>query len=664
MYEAFYKLQADPFMMSPDHRFSYPHRSYTKARSHLEYGLLRGEGLVVVTGAPGMGKSTVINDVLEQYSKQHNIQVARLQTTQLEINDLLRMVAYAFGINADRMDKPTVLNRIEEYLHQQYDARRRVLLIIDEAQHLNENSLEEMRLLTNIQRDSNHRFQIFLLGQPGLQDLVRGPSMEQLRQRIVAISNFEPLNEEETRDFILHRLTVAGWDGDPEITGKAASLIHRFSEGIPRRINMICSRLLLHGAVDEKHLLDVDDVRGVLEELPIEMTENSNRKTRNPPLRIPGKGSKSIKKYERWYTAARGEGSGKQSAESIAANTAEKQLDPVAHDALTGAEYDVGALDTTHTETRRADDESHSPGTLQDIKAPVRLTAVATREIPESPSHYDSPTRSMDGAPGQAGNEPRMFSSDEVPGDDQYIDEWERLRSSQSRAGMPTWIAAVLLFGVIFVGTLAVLNWAGKTGGTAQDQEVNGLAIPKQERYQGKVTRDPGTGLGPAQLAASAPTDPENQGPGTESGVTRKDGRPVISNGVEEALRTRSMSVDRLSRSLRISLDSSEPFKQDSAQLLPQTRHSLDELARVLGHYDGFTVNVVTYSDGGATTSPGEAPKLSRLRARVVADYLIARGLEGYPMRTEGLPADVRVGSQGDSVNSDQVIDIYLTPVA
>jgi|GEM_PF-353142 len=663
MYEAFYKLRADPFMMSPDHRFSYPHHSYTKARSHLEYGLLRGEGLVVVTGAPGMGKSTVISDVLEQYSRQHNIQVARLQTTQLETNDLLRMVAYSFGINADRIDKPTAINRIEEYLHQQYDARHRVLLIIDEAQHLNEGSLEELRLLTNIQRDSNQRFQIFLLGQPQLQSLVRGPSMEQLRQRIVAISNFDPLGEEETREFILHRLTVAGWEGDPEITGKAVSLIHRFSEGVPRRINMICSRLLLHGAVDEKHLLDVDDVRGVLDELPLEMTEDSNRTTRNPPLRIPGRGSKSIKKYERWYAAARGEASGKPSAKTAISSTAEEQLDIVAHDALSDTDLDVLELDNAHPETRSVDDEVDSLANLQDIKAPVRLTTVATREIPESPQN-DSPTVSMDSTRVRNETEPRMYSSDDVPGDDQYIDEWERLKSSQSRTAMPTWVAAVLLFGVIFIGTLAVLHWVSGANGTVPDREVKGLSIPEKQPPHGQSGPDQGARETSTPVATMESTHSETPDSGSASGVAQVGGRAVISDEMEQALKTRSINVDRLSQSLRISLNSNAPFKQDSAQLLPPTRHSLEELARVLGHYNGFTVNVVAYSNDSAKTAGDESPRLSRLRARVIADYLIAHGLEGYPMRTEGLPADVRVGNPGSAVAADQGVDIYLTPVA
>jgi|GEM_PF-317037 len=308
MYEAFYKFSSDPFKMSPDHRFAYPHESYTKGRNYLEYGLLRGEGLVVITGLPGTGKSTVIEDLLSEYGGSE-LEVARIQTTQLEVRELLRLVAYAFGINAHNTDKATLLMRLEEYLNQQYDSGKRVLLIIDEAQNLSQQALEELRLLTNVQRDNGLHFQIFLLGQPQLQGLIRAPGMEQLRQRIIASCHFEPLSRDDTRNYIQHRLTVAGWHGDPQITDQAFELIHRYSGGIPRKINMLTSRLLIHGAVDERHRLDADEVREVITELPPEMLEQGRHAPRNPPgaaVRSAARSSaETVKKYERWQQAYR-----------------------------------------------------------------------------------------------------------------------------------------------------------------------------------------------------------------------------------------------------------------------------------------------------------------------------------------------------------------------
>jgi general secretion pathway protein A len=270
MYEVFYNLSADPFRMSPDYHFAYPHRSYQKARDYLEYGLLKGEGLVVVTGIPGTGKSTVIHDLLAQYEDQ-DIVVTKIVTTQVEVDDLLRLLAYSFSIDAENRDKATLLRRIEEFLNLQYEAGRRVLLIIDEAQNLSERALEELRLLTNIQQADEYHLQMFLLGQPSLKDLIRRPGMEQFRQRLIATCHFEPLDVEETQAYVAYRLTVAGWMGDPEFSDRAFELIQHYSGGIPRRINLICGRLLLHGRVNEKHFLGEEDVLEVIEELPPEM---------------------------------------------------------------------------------------------------------------------------------------------------------------------------------------------------------------------------------------------------------------------------------------------------------------------------------------------------------------------------------------------------------
>ena len=301
MYEVFYKLSADPFRMSPDYRFAYPHQSYQKARDYLEYGLLKGEGLVIVTGIPGTGKSTVINDLLAQYGDQ-DIVVTKIVTTQVEVDDLLRLMAYSFGIDAENRDKATLLRRIEEFLNLQYEAGRRVLLIIDEAQNLSGRALEELRLLTNIQQEDEFHLQMFLLGQPPLKELIRRPGMEQLRQRLIAACHFEPLDVEETQAYVEYRMAVADWTGDPEFSDSAFELIQHHSGGIPRRINLICGRLLLHGRVNEKHFLDEEDVLEVIEELPPEMQVEVSDLERAPPkARAPAKTKlKSRRKPKHW----------------------------------------------------------------------------------------------------------------------------------------------------------------------------------------------------------------------------------------------------------------------------------------------------------------------------------------------------------------------------
>ena len=191
MYELYYNLQAEPFRLSPDHRFCFNHRSYAKAKSYMQYAFHRAEGFVMITGRPGTGKTTLVNDLVDSLSPAE-VSVAMLVSTQLDANDLLRMVAYSFGLEGELPHKAMVLQRLTRLLTNHYKEGRRALLIIDEAQDLSVSALEELRLLTNLQLNSQPLLQIFLLGQEELKDLVHGPNMEQVHQRLVAAYNLEP----------------------------------------------------------------------------------------------------------------------------------------------------------------------------------------------------------------------------------------------------------------------------------------------------------------------------------------------------------------------------------------------------------------------------------------------------------------------------------------
>ena len=270
IHEVVYKLNADPFRLSPDHRFAYSHRSYARSKAYLDYALLQGEGFVMITGAAGTGKTTLIKEILANIDIA-SVQVATLTSTQLRTRDLLQMVATAFGLRFAEADKATLLTALEQFLRQQCQSGRRVVLIVDEAQGLPVNALEELRQLANLQHDNQMLLQVFLLGQEKLRDLIGSHGLEQLRQRIVASSHLEPLNLDDTVKYIEHRLTQAEWRGDPEISGEALQLIHSYSGGIPRRINLICTRLLLSGGMKKKHALDVQDARDVIRELQQEM---------------------------------------------------------------------------------------------------------------------------------------------------------------------------------------------------------------------------------------------------------------------------------------------------------------------------------------------------------------------------------------------------------
>ena len=266
MYEHFYHLKAEPFRLSPDHRFCFNHQSYAKAKAYMQYAFERAEGFVMVTGRPGTGKSTLVNDLVDTLSSS-GAKVAKLVSTQLEAADLLRMVAHSFGLQTENLDKATILQRLDKLLMSHHSDGRRALLIIDEAQDLSSSALEELRLLTNLQLNNQPLLQIFLLGQEELRALVQGPGMEQVHQRLVAACHLEQLKEDETKAYILHRLEQVGWQGDPAISNAIYPVIYRFSAGIPRRINQVCSRLFLHGGVEGSHKLGVEDIKVVIAEL-------------------------------------------------------------------------------------------------------------------------------------------------------------------------------------------------------------------------------------------------------------------------------------------------------------------------------------------------------------------------------------------------------------
>mgnify|MGYP001817124201 CR=1 FL=1 len=278
MYESFYKLSADPFRLSPDPAFSFEHRCYRKAMTYMLHALQRAEGFVMITGQPGTGKTTLLGDLVHTL-RHEQIAITRIASTQLTSNDLLDLVAYSFNLNPEGCSKARLLLQIEHYLKLQHQHGRRTLLIVDEAQGMDEAALEQLRLLTNIMVGNHQLLQVFLVGQEQLRDTVNTVHLEQLQQRIIAATYLEPLDADDTRAYIWHRLRCVDWNNDPLISTEACAMIQHYSHGIPRRINQICSRLFLHGCTEEKHRLGTAEVQMVARELQQEFLLPMDKET-------------------------------------------------------------------------------------------------------------------------------------------------------------------------------------------------------------------------------------------------------------------------------------------------------------------------------------------------------------------------------------------------
>ncbi len=270
MYEPFYSLSGKPFQLSPDPAFYYGSPVHRRAYAYLEYGLYQGEGFIVITGEVGAGKTTLVRNLLANLDPRQ-VLAAHLVSTQLDADDLLRSVAGAFGLQTKNTDKASLLAELEQFLRRVAAERKRALLIVDEAQNLTPRAVEELRMLSNFQGGERALLQSFLIGQPELRPILQGQDMQQFRQRIIASYHLGPLDRTETQAYIEHRLNQVGWTGDPVIEDAAFDAIYAFTAGIPRRINMVCNRLLLAGFLNEKHVLGAEDVETVATEIKDEL---------------------------------------------------------------------------------------------------------------------------------------------------------------------------------------------------------------------------------------------------------------------------------------------------------------------------------------------------------------------------------------------------------
>lgn len=265
MYEAFYGLTSKPFQLNPDPNFYFASKQHRRAKAYLEYGVSRNEGFIVITGEIGAGKTMVLRSLIEGLNGS-NVITGHLVTTQLGAEDTLRMVGAAFGFRVKDVPKSELLITLEAFLISQTSKGKRCLLVVDEAQNLTPRAVEELRMLSNFQFGNQALLQSFLVGQPEFREILQRPEMEQFRQRVAATCHIGPLDADETRAYIEHRLKCAGANGKPNFDAAAFESIYRASQGIPRRVNAVCDRVLLAGFLGGKTNITGADVAEVVQE--------------------------------------------------------------------------------------------------------------------------------------------------------------------------------------------------------------------------------------------------------------------------------------------------------------------------------------------------------------------------------------------------------------
>jgi len=271
MYENYYGFKERPFQLSPDPRFFFASSNHQRAMSYLQYGLDQGEGFIVVTGPIGTGKTTIARNLLNNIADD-SIIAAQLVTTKLDPKELLELVASEFKIAIKGNSKAELLQSIEQFLIDLNRQGKRALLIVDEAQNLPIETVEELRMLSNFQLDNKPLIQSFLLGQEELKDIIQAPNMEQFRQRIIASAHLKPLTNDEVKEYINHRLHQAGCNKENLFSDDGFNVIHEKTLGVPRKINIFVDRLLLFGFLEELTCIDVDAINEVALEMQVELT--------------------------------------------------------------------------------------------------------------------------------------------------------------------------------------------------------------------------------------------------------------------------------------------------------------------------------------------------------------------------------------------------------
>jgi general secretion pathway protein A len=279
MYKEFFGLRANPFNVNPDPRYLFLTRHTEEALACLTYGIQSRKGFVLLTGEVGTGKTTLINKLLE-WLRAQQVPTAFIFNSRMNVAQFLDYMMADFGIPCDTRSKSQILMRLYNWLLERYRAGETAVLIVDEAQNLGDDVLEEIRMLTNLETFTEKLLQIVLVGQTELEQKLKQPNLRQLRQRLTLRSKTHPLTLDETRAYIQQRLRIAGANGQPIFDGESLAAIHRFSSGIPRVVNLICEHCLVSAFVDQQKMVGASIVEAVARDFDL-------GDSHGPPVVVP-----------------------------------------------------------------------------------------------------------------------------------------------------------------------------------------------------------------------------------------------------------------------------------------------------------------------------------------------------------------------------------------
>ena len=290
MYETFYGFNEKPFTLLPDPEFLFLSKKHRMALTMLEYGVVNQAGFSVITGEVGAGKTTLIRKLL--HNLDHDITIGLVSNSQCEtFEELLQWILFAYELEYTGKSKVELYQEFTSFLIQVYGKNRRAVLIIDEAQHLSANILEQLRMLSNVNADKHQVLQLILVGQPELRSILKRPELQQFAQRIAIDYHLLPLDLEETHKYICHRLTVAG--GDAEIINdEGRELVWRYSRGVPRLINVLCDTALVYGFAEQESKISVKLLEDVIRDKQMSLS---------PIMQVSSEGKQNLNTIDRLF---------------------------------------------------------------------------------------------------------------------------------------------------------------------------------------------------------------------------------------------------------------------------------------------------------------------------------------------------------------------------